>query len=242
MEYLSLFLLSVEVCTAMSDPQSINFQELERELAIAVAADQKYKRENDAKFRAIHQKVSSYEEFRDIVLASHLKPLEKKDKIGTERKQPWNPASTTKDRTGESTCTLLQESQSEPTNAFEFAREWRRLGVEKRYNFLLRLKADRLTQLFHTEVCSGLLGEILTALEENVQSTHQEEVLRILHSLANTQRFNLNLVFLSGAEVESCKNLFVKLQTFNTNEENLDTDFKREEMLTTLEALYKVNQ
>jgi len=42
----------------------INFSKLERELADAVEADAKYNRENDAKFRAVHQKVASYDEFR----------------------------------------------------------------------------------------------------------------------------------------------------------------------------------
>lgn len=31
---------------------------------MAVEQDQRYHRENDAKFRAVHQKVGSYEEFR----------------------------------------------------------------------------------------------------------------------------------------------------------------------------------
>lgn len=31
-----------------------------------------------------------YADFRDIVTASHLKPLEKKDNIGSVFKQPWN--------------------------------------------------------------------------------------------------------------------------------------------------------
>ncbi|XP_056157933.1 coiled-coil domain-containing protein 103 [Lampris incognitus] len=69
----------------------INFSALERELCAAVEADQRYQRENDAKLRAINQKVGSYEEFRDIVLSCHLKPLERKDKEGAARKQPWNP-------------------------------------------------------------------------------------------------------------------------------------------------------
>lgn len=42
----------------------INFSALERELESAVEADKKYRRENDAKFRALHQKVATYEEFR----------------------------------------------------------------------------------------------------------------------------------------------------------------------------------
>lgn len=42
----------------------VDVARLERELAAALQAEQKYERENDAKFRAIHQKVGSYEEFR----------------------------------------------------------------------------------------------------------------------------------------------------------------------------------
>lgn len=42
----------------------IDFHALEKELEEAIATDEKYQRENDAKFRAVNQKVSSYEEFR----------------------------------------------------------------------------------------------------------------------------------------------------------------------------------
>ena len=43
---------------------AINVRRLESELAVALEADQRYQRENDAKFRAVHQKVATYEEFR----------------------------------------------------------------------------------------------------------------------------------------------------------------------------------
>ena len=46
------------------DEESLNFEKIERELDSAVTADQRYWRENDAKFRAVHQKVATYEEFR----------------------------------------------------------------------------------------------------------------------------------------------------------------------------------
>ncbi|KAM8945806.1 dynein axonemal assembly factor 19 [Pelodytes ibericus] len=237
-----LFPFPVQIFIAMSEPGLLDFKQLERELAVAVAADQKYKRENDAKFRAIHQKVSSYEEFRDIVLASNLKPLERKDKIGMERKQPWNQVSAAIGSSREATCTIIQESTPEPTNAFEFIREWRRLGVEKRYDFLLQLKSEKISQLFHTEVSSGLLGEFLTVLEKDIQSTHHKEVLKILHSLANTQRFDLNLIFLSGAEKESCKKLFMKLHTFKEMSEDVDDEFRKENILTNLMVLYKISE
>lgn len=44
--------------------EGINLDRLERELVTAVEADRKYSRENEAKFRAINQKVATYEEFR----------------------------------------------------------------------------------------------------------------------------------------------------------------------------------
>ena len=46
------------------DDKVIDFNKLEKELGEAVAADAKYWRENDAKFRAVHQKVATYDEFR----------------------------------------------------------------------------------------------------------------------------------------------------------------------------------
>lgn len=41
-----------------------NLESLEREMAAALNADRRYQRENDAKFRAVNQRVGSYEEFR----------------------------------------------------------------------------------------------------------------------------------------------------------------------------------
>ncbi|XP_029997825.1 dynein axonemal assembly factor 19 [Sphaeramia orbicularis] len=69
----------------------INFSALQRELQTAVEAELKYKRENDAKLRAVNQKVASYQEFRDLVLASHLKPLHKTHTDASPWKQRWNP-------------------------------------------------------------------------------------------------------------------------------------------------------
>lgn len=66
----------------MNDDEGIDFRKLEKELALAVEANEKYLRENDAKFRAVNQRVGSYEEFRDIVSTAHLKPLERKDITG----------------------------------------------------------------------------------------------------------------------------------------------------------------
>jgi len=52
----------------------VDFDKLEKELANAVEADQRYWRENDAKLRAVHQKVATYDEFRcDYCLVNALR-------------------------------------------------------------------------------------------------------------------------------------------------------------------------
>ena len=46
--------------------EEIDVNKLRKELGAAVQADDDYWRENEAKFRAVRQKVSSYEEFRYV--------------------------------------------------------------------------------------------------------------------------------------------------------------------------------
>ena len=50
----------------MADPREdrIDFNKLERELEAAVESDERYWRENDAKMRAVEQRVETYEQFR----------------------------------------------------------------------------------------------------------------------------------------------------------------------------------
>ncbi|XP_017296346.1 coiled-coil domain-containing protein 103 [Kryptolebias marmoratus] len=74
----------------MSQRDVIDFSALEKDLQAAVESERRYQRENEAKLRAVSQRVS-YEQFRGLVLSSHLKPLDKEDKDGARRKQPWNP-------------------------------------------------------------------------------------------------------------------------------------------------------
>lgn len=57
----------------MEKNDAINFKALERELQAALAADEKYQRENAAKLRAVEQRVPSYEEFR-LVCSSIIGP------------------------------------------------------------------------------------------------------------------------------------------------------------------------
>ncbi|XP_006940488.1 coiled-coil domain-containing protein 103 isoform X1 [Felis catus] len=197
----------------------IDFKALEKELQAALAADEKYKRENAAKFRAVEQKVASYEEFRGIVLASHLKPLERKDKIGGKRTVPWNCHTTQRGTSQEEATEISQEKTLvQPETSAEFYRAWRRhlRSGPERYQALLQLGGPKLGHLFQMDVGFGLLGELLVALAEHVRPTDRLVVLGILRSLASTGRFTLNLSLLSQVEREACRGLFQKLQAMST--------------------------
>ncbi|KAJ7992157.1 hypothetical protein DPEC_G00275620 [Dallia pectoralis] len=202
----------------MSDSTiAINFSALERELLSAVEADKKYQRENDAKFRALHQKVGTYEEFRDIVLASHLKPLDAKDKAGSSRKQPWNVLFSTHKGQNQTSCDDLkpQVSEFQPRTALEFSRDWRRLGCGtpgEKYGLLLSLGGEGLLAIFKAEVGFGLLGEFIEVLSTGLQPGDESSVTDILDSLSKTPRFSLNMSLLSPRERDTCQELFYNIQ------------------------------
>ncbi|NXS65221.1 CC103 protein, partial [Pandion haliaetus] len=190
---------------------------LERELRAAVVADERWERENNAKLRAVRQRVPSYEEFRNIVLASHLKPLEKKDKMGERRSMLWNPCAAQAKAPQASDVEIPQELDQLPRTSLEFYRDWRRClksGKEK-YQFLLELGGKALGRIFQADLGFGLLGEFLMVLAENVCHEDRDAILQILQSLSGTKRFGLNVDLLSESEKESSRDLFRKLQSMS---------------------------
>ncbi|NXJ01982.1 CC103 protein, partial [Psophia crepitans] len=150
---------------------------------------------------------------RNIVLASHLKPLEKKDKLGTRRNVLWNPCAARGKAPQAIDVEIPQELDKLPRTSAEFYRDWRRClksGKEK-YQFLLELGGEALGRMFQADLGFGLLGEFLAVLAENVCREDRGAVLQILQSLAGTKRFGLNVDLLSESEKESGRDLFRKL-------------------------------
>ncbi|NXE98746.1 CC103 protein, partial [Menura novaehollandiae] len=190
---------------------------LERELRAALAEDERRQREGEAKLRALRQRVPDYGEFRNIVLASHLKPLEKRDRLGQRRNVLWNPCAAPVEASPTRTVEIPQELDQLPGTAAEFHRDWRRClksGTEK-YQFLLELGGEALGRIFQADVGFGLLGEFLTVLAENIHPGDRAAILQILQSLAGTKRFGLNVALLSQLEKESSQDLFRKLQSMS---------------------------
>ncbi|NXG57238.1 CC103 protein, partial [Hemiprocne comata] len=149
---------------------------------------------------------------RNIVLASHLKPLEKKDKLG-DRRVLWNPCAARVQMPPASDLEIPQELDQLPGTSAEFYRDWRRClksGKEK-YQFLLELGGETLGRIFQADLGFGLLGEFLTVLAENICGEDRGAVLQILQSLTGTKRFGLNVDLLSESEKERSRDLFRKL-------------------------------
>ncbi|KAM7535056.1 hypothetical protein Aperf_G00000104057 [Anoplocephala perfoliata] len=70
----------------------LNVDRLEAELQQSVRQEQRHWHENDAKLRAVEQKVATYDEFRGIVDACELRPLNFKEvQEATKRYASWAP-------------------------------------------------------------------------------------------------------------------------------------------------------
>ncbi|XP_060074310.1 coiled-coil domain-containing protein 103-like [Ylistrum balloti] len=226
------------------DDESLNFDKLEKELYAAVDADKRYWRENDAKFRAVGQKVESYEEFQDIVKASHLKPLEKGDNLNNiVFDQPWNSHAIKMKNAAplKSTGSNLHKTDNLPKNGQEFARDWRRhhKTVEGQYDFLLSIGGARLEEIFKTEISFGLLGDILTALCSGFSNSDSTAILAIVEGLSSANRFSLSVQFLSSKEKQVCSDLFQKLQL--SIESQTEADGKHiQDRLKELEKIYEL--
>ncbi|OWF42376.1 coiled-coil domain-containing protein 103-like [Mizuhopecten yessoensis] len=226
------------------DKDSLNFDKLEKELYAAVDADKKYWRENDAKFRAVGQKVETYEEFQDIVKASHLKPLDKGDNLnGIVFDQPWNSHAIKMKNAAplKSTGGDLQQNDDLPKNGPEFARDWRRhhKTVQSQYGYLLKIGGARLGEMFKTEISFGLLGDILSALCHGFSSSDSTAVLAVVDGLCSANRFSLSVQFLSSKEKQVCSDLFQKLQS--SIESQTEADGKHmHDRLKELEKIYEL--
>jgi len=206
----------------MKKDGEINFSKLEQQIDTAVAADKTYNVQNDAKIRAVTNKVASYEEFVDIVKASHLKPLEKGDRISDIKvfKQPWNISA----GSGEgvrSKPSVLDCGGVKDVN--QFNRAWKRTCKtdSERYSFVLSLGVEKIQKMFHAEIGMGFLGEIVAVFNTEYAAEDAEQVASILYILSQCSRFELSLQFLSQKENDFLQELFTKLID-GGNSENVD--------------------
>eukprot|EP00045_Choanoeca_perplexa_P005503 m.46569 g.46569 ORF g.46569 m.46569 type:complete len:237 (-) comp13157_c0_seq8:1467-2177(-) len=185
---------------------AINFDQLNATLQRAVDKEDKYYRENDAKFRAVAQKVQSYEEFEDIVKASHIKPMTEDIAQLELKRSSWSTSGREKERERRRLCQAssqpsLDLSQLTIERPQDFDRAWHACqSNNQRYQLLLAVGGKQLHTLFKAGLGLTFLGEALAALCESKTVEDRDDISLLLRAFGRTERFDLTLEFLSDKD------------------------------------------
>ena len=233
----------------------INSVKIENFVKNELLAEQKYKRENDAKLRAVGQRVPTYEDFRQMVLASHLKPLDKGETLRghvsrENNSKSWNAVmignTSSRDTANIDTTKADLEKANlihdEPKSSLEFIKLWHLLDSkyggdenecnEMKWAFLNALKLEKVLKLFHAEINGEMLGKFLILFEKRLKNRENDMlvsdtnfVVGLLKVFVKCNRFNLNLMFLKTNELEACRNVFKTLEEMLIIENDLKRDY-----------------
>ena len=201
----------------IQDSHSATLDRLESELNTVLEQDTRYWTENDAKFRAVAQNVS-YEQFEEIVKASHLKPLEKKDKsqLSNPKNTIWNSVSNeTRQKISNAEVKTTDESVKiidEPKNVGEFFTCWQSKEPSERISLIKDIGQSKLKEIFATEVPSELLVDIVKTFH-HFKASEIIVVVQTLELFSETKRFSLTVEFLSKTEKQVVAELMEKLNT-----------------------------
>ena len=204
---------------------------IESELNSVLDQDNRYWRENDAKFRAVAQNVS-YEQFEEIVKASHLKPLDKSDKsqLSKPKSSIWNSIANVTSRKSASDDKKVEndaeinKTNMEPKNVDEFYDSWKNVEKCERITFLEELGQDKLKKVLSTEIPSELIVDFIHTFLSFAPSASSEvdtlllaTVVRTLELVTHSRRFSLSVQFLSAAERAAGQQLMEKLRVSLTD-------------------------
>ncbi|XP_067144893.1 coiled-coil domain-containing protein 103 [Centruroides vittatus] len=174
---------------------------LEKEALDRIEADRRYWEENAAKFRAVEQKVGTYEEFADIVKACHLKPLTRDD---FKNKGLTNNKSSLIEITDENyefgiTC--------QPKTRQEFERSWKYFKNAKQ-RFILLKNSEKL----FIDFISERIGELARVFIECFDIENIPFIIDVLEQICSVNRFKLCVQFLTIKEENDLKSLFSNLE------------------------------
>eukprot|EP00967_Tisochrysis_lutea_P154505 scaffold307058_cov39-Tisochrysis_lutea.AAC.1 len=189
---------------------------LQTSIAGALEADQKKTQINDAKLRAVSQRVD-YDEFCKLVAGAHLKPVKPCSSDSRNISKPFDQFVLPKYEpsipargTAAITTTQLSSSFEKPTDLNDFTRTWRRKCKTDgdKLKYLRVLDVDALPILFRTEMDPVILDGIVEALhtmlcepvpecEGDILETNRW-ALRLLTSISRLNRFETTITFAAG--------------------------------------------
>lgn len=200
----------------------IDSNQLEARLRAGIEADRRYAAENSAKLRAI-QSTPSYDEFRQLVLGAHLKPVDRNDK-NKVKPSIWNSLASTATKKGikpssqdtENSVypTDLQYDVNNPPNTTEgLVQLWERLDLAERLELLRNLSAQATEKLAAGLVAGSLLGDAITTLLAFTPTVNDVVmVVNMLQALTLAKRFALSVTLVCGEERWAWGRLLEKLQ------------------------------
>jgi len=197
--------------------QPIDLRKLAKNFANEKSKEDRYWQRNDAKFRAVHQRCTNYDEFRQIVEAAHLRPLDRNETLTLERRPiAWNqPAA----KDSSSDIVLPSESTVHhpirfftPRNTTEFLQQWRRMENEMKLNYLHQL--NNFDNLFLLDIPTDFLHELSLLYQSNSLLNDGELIVNILINLIKSKRFELMKTFLTDQNRFELDQLFSRLCSF----------------------------
>lgn len=200
----------------------INFNELNRVVNDQLSADAKYDRENDAKFRAVKQRVATYEEFENIVIGAHLKPMKEDVRDLDLKRSSWDSSGRARERAREKerkdALAVVREETSSTRgkrvtrNGQDFRRNWKSCKAnDDKYRYLLEIGSDAVSSLFKSGV-DDFLGPFVETLNHGYCADDCWEVVKFLSALSSTPRFGLALDMMDDSELDAVKALVGKIE------------------------------
>ena len=202
---------------------NVNKEQIENQVKKEILAEQKYWQQNSAKLRAVEQRVPTYEDFRQMVLASHLKPLDKGESFrdNLNRNNVWNSLANT-NSSDPNFENLLKESNAElekqkeilinnkPKSSLDFIKTWNLIedkhDEKTKWQFLNKLGADSIKSIFKAEINGDMLGKFIILFEKKLsEQIENEEKLDI-----SFMKENLDLIF----DLLKC---FIQCKRFSLN-------------------------
>jgi len=151
---------------------------LQKEMLGALEYDQRKKQVNDAKLRAVAQRVE-YDDFEHLVAGAHLKPVKPRSQVQKDICKAFDGFVMPKvEPTSQLPAALptLPAAAAPPAtppvpkSSNEFVRVWRRQckTTAQRYAYLRQIDADTLPLLFRTELDAAIFDAIVATLHVRV--------------------------------------------------------------------------
>ncbi|XP_033327123.2 dynein axonemal assembly factor 19 [Megalopta genalis] len=203
----------------------IDYTSLKVELEDALRSDELYKLQNDAKLRAVEQNVPTYDAFRQMVNAAHLRPLERDDcSFKAKGGSFWNPVATndrSKPQNNRNSNVRIRNERLDAENAEnsglltceQFTRAWKTIeDREAKFRYLDSFKDLFAEKIFRRGIPSPLFTDFMDLCHEMISTTDNvASIVEILSALSKCDRFSLTISFMAKKEKETCTQLFDRL-------------------------------